>query len=273
MILNRAIALALVGSIAPVISDAAELASHRAVYDMELLEASERSGLTGVDGRMVYEFLGNDCKGYAVRFRSVASFRSEAGQQVIDQRVTTLEKTENGSFSFATQSFTDNRLDKEVKGEAEHHSNGEMLEVILSLPDRKTIELPDALFPVAHLQDLLRRAADGERIYATKVFDGTENGDKVLLTNVVIGEPEKAGGENDSATPLGELANRPYWPVSMSYYDVAVPTGGEDEPVFRLSFDLYDNGITRDFRMDYGDFTIHQKLVELEPLTAPPCEK
>ncbi|MCP1199307.1 cell envelope integrity EipB family protein [Notoacmeibacter sp. MSK16QG-6] len=271
MILCRIFAIALAGWTVSALANAGELVSHRAVYDMELLEASERSGITGVDGRMVYEFLGNDCKGYAVRFRSVASFRSEAGRQLIDQRVTTFEDTAKSNFSFATQSFTDNKLEKEVKGEAQHGAADGLLKVALSLPDRKNLELSDALFPVEHMKDLLARAKAGERIYAASVFDGTEDGDKVLLTNIVIGEPLQANEESISQT-LGELAEGSYWPVSMSYYDVASPSDGEDEPVFRLSFDLYDNGVTRDFRMDYGEFIVRQKLVELEPLKAPSCE-
>lgn len=271
MILRLVFAAALAGSSLPAVAGEAELVSHRAVYDMELIEASDRSGLTGADGRMVYEFVGSTCEEYAVRFRSVAAFQSEAGRQVIDQRATTLENIAAASFSFATQSFTDNVLDKEVKGEAIRNDVSHSLNVSLTLPADRTVELSDALFPVAHLKDLLKRARAGERIYSATVFDGTENGDKVLLTNIVIGErDETKGGEMSS---LGELAEGPSWPVSMSYYDVAAPSGGEDEPVFRLSFHLYENGVTRDFRMDYGEFIVRQKLVELEPLTSPACKE
>ena len=48
---------------------ASPLMQHRAVYDLVLARASERSGITGIDGRMVYELRGSACEGYAVRFR------------------------------------------------------------------------------------------------------------------------------------------------------------------------------------------------------------
>ena len=41
----------------------------RAVYDLELKDASERSGISGMYGRMVYEFNGSACEGYTVSFR------------------------------------------------------------------------------------------------------------------------------------------------------------------------------------------------------------
>lgn len=36
----------------------AGLIAHRAIYDLELKDASERSGISGMSGRMVYEFNG-----------------------------------------------------------------------------------------------------------------------------------------------------------------------------------------------------------------------
>ena len=34
-------------------------------------------------------------------------------------------------------------------------------------------------------------------------------------------------------------------------------------PEYRISFKLYENGLTRDLEMDYGDFVIKGKLVDL----------
>ena len=45
------------------------LAPHRAVYDLALDKASDRSGITDITGRMVYEFNGSACEGYTVTFR------------------------------------------------------------------------------------------------------------------------------------------------------------------------------------------------------------
>ncbi len=47
------------------------LQPHRAVYDLSLDNASDRSDITGITGRMVYEFNGSACEGYTVKFRFV----------------------------------------------------------------------------------------------------------------------------------------------------------------------------------------------------------
>ncbi len=38
---------------------AVPLVQHRAVYDLKLSDASDRSGITGITGRMVYEIRGS----------------------------------------------------------------------------------------------------------------------------------------------------------------------------------------------------------------------
>ena len=38
---------------------------------------------------------------------------------------------------------------------------------------------------------------------------------------------------------------------------------GEEMPQYRISFKLHDNGLTRDLTMDYGDFSMKGKLVNL----------
>lgn len=250
---------------------AGDLVSYRAIYDMDLVSATERSGISDVDGRMVYEFRTSECGQYAVKFRSVAAFRSENGEQLIDQRASTVEDFQSGTFSFNTESFTDNELQEKVEGQARQDRPGGEVTVELVSPSQQELRLTEAMFPTAHLVDLLEQAAAGENIYNTTVFDGTEAGDKALLTNVVIGEKQAASTDMAAANP--DMLNTASWPVSMSYYDLKTDTGGEDEPIFRLSFDMHENGIAQNFTLTYGEFVVSQKLAELEPLDVRECPR
>ena len=46
----------------------------------------------------------------------------------------------------------------------------------------------------------------------------------------------------------------------------------EEGPIYQIAFQLYDNGITRDLVMDYGDFSMTGKLVDLKVFDkAPEC--
>jgi hypothetical protein len=239
---------------------AAPLAQHRAVYDLALEDASERSGITGISGRMVYEIRGSACEGYTVRFRYVTKSDTRETSQITDQQTTTFEEADGHSFSFATKTYTDQNLDKELRGSASREDGG--IEVEIERPERKTIELPTTQFPTQHLVDLIERAKRGQTLYETTIFDGSEDADKVMITTVVVGKPAGAERADPEMKVLETMSEQKFWPVDIAYFD-GDAKGGEDTPEYRISFKLYENGLTRDLEMDYGDFVITGKLVDL----------
>ena len=87
-------------------------------------KASDRSGITGISGRMVYEFNGSACEGYTVKFRFVTQIVTSDNTRLTDQQTTTFEDAEGKTFSFVTKSFVDQNLDKEVKGIATKEAKG-----------------------------------------------------------------------------------------------------------------------------------------------------
>ncbi len=103
---------------------AASLVPHRAVYDLVLDKATDRSGITQLSGRMVYEFNGSACEGYTTNFRFVTKIDTNEASRLTDQQTTTFEDAGGKSFSFVTKSFVDQSLDKEVKGTATVGSEG-----------------------------------------------------------------------------------------------------------------------------------------------------
>ena len=44
-------------------------------------------------------------------------------------------------------------------------------------------------------------------------------------------------------------------------------------PSYRINFKMYRNGVTRDLKMDYGDFSMTGKLVNLQLFDMPKCKK
>ncbi len=140
---------------APAIS-APFLAPHRAVYDLVLDRASDRSGITGLSGRMVYEFNGSACEGYTVTFRFVTRIDTGDSTRVTDQQTTTFEDGDGKTFSFVTKSFVDQNLDREVKGTATRESSG--LTVDIEKPKQEVVDLGPTQFPTQHLIELLDKA-------------------------------------------------------------------------------------------------------------------
>jgi hypothetical protein len=247
------------------------LAPHRAVYDLALDNASDRSGITGLSGRMVYEFNGSPCEGYTVTFRFVTRIDTGDTTRLTDQQTTTFEDGEGKTFSFVTKSFVDQNLDSEVKGTATRESSG--LTVDIEKPEEQVIDLRPTQFPTQHLIELLGKAQKGENFYETNLFDGSEDADKVMTTTVVIGKRENAEKNDPELPALAGLDKDAYWPVDIAYFDEA-QEGGEELPEYRISFKMHQNGLTRDLVMDYGDFSMKGKLVNLSLFDKPkPCTK
>lgn len=242
------------------------LAPHRAVYDLVLDQASDRSGITGLTGRMVYEFNGSPCEGYTVKFRFVTQIATRENTRVTDQQTTTFEDAEGKTFSFVTKSFVDQSLDREVKGTATLEPNG--LKVELEKPQAGVVDLAKTQFPTQHLVELIGKAEKGETFYETSLFDGSEDADKVMTTTVIVGKKSQAPSGDPELPVLAGLAKDQYWPVDIAYFDLS-KGGGEEVPEYRISFKLHENGLTRDLVMDYGDFSMTGKLVNLSLFPTP----
>jgi hypothetical protein len=257
-------------SAAPVSADTAArlLVPHRAVYDLKLKNASDRSGIEGMFGRMVYEFTGSACTGFTTNFRLVTKIDTGEDQRLSDQQTNTFEDLAAKQFHFETKSFTDEQLDKQITGDASIGTAG--VKVELSGTNKREVELPSSAFPTDHMLEVIENAKQGKHFFEARVFDGSEDGDQSLLTTTVIGKPQTPQKDDADAGNAGEFAKTPYWPVTIAYFNDAA--AGDPTPVYNMSFKLYENGITRDLTMDYGDFVLTGSLTKLELLDKGDCK-
>ena len=243
------------------------LAPHRAVYDLALDKASDRSGITDITGRMVYEFNGSACEGYTVTFRFVTRINTGDTTRLTDQQTTTFEDADGKTFSFVTKTFVDQSLDKETRGTATRDGKGVKVEI--EKPEQQSIDLATTQFPTQHLVDLLDKADLGDTFYETSLFDGSEDADRAMTTTVIIGKQAQGNDSDPEAPALATLQKDKFWPVDIAYFDES-KNGGEEIPEYRISFKLHKNGVTRDLLMDYGDFSMTGKLVNLKLFDVKP---
>lgn len=259
-----AIVLLLAFSASPAL--AAGLAPHRAVYDLSLVPGG--TGLSDaapdMSGRMVYEFTGAACEGYTTNFRFVVESTDEDGNRsVTDLRTSNHEDADGAHFQFVSQTYTNNVLTDDVKGTA---AKADGLTVTLTGRD-KPLKFPDAaIFPTAHLEAMIAAGKAGDRVLQKDIFDGSEGGDKVYRTTTVIGA-ERDDAATGAAAALGAM---PHWPVTVSYFD---PTAtGDQTPDYTISFQLWENGVSTDLTMDYGDFALSGALTTYETLPPSDCD-
>ena len=247
------------------------LASHRAVYDISLLEAGEGTDVTGVTGRLVLEFTGSECSGYSSKLRFVTETEdAEGGLQMTDSRSSTFETADGRSLDFNNETYAGDVLAEESEGKARR--DGEDVSVALTRPDEKKFVLKDSVvFPTQQMERILASALDGDPFVSFEVYDGSESGETVFETAGVIGKVSTAANDagDEPVVAKAGIAGMRHWPVTISYFDKRGV--GEETPFYVLSFVVYENGIGRNMRIDYGEFSLAGKLTGLEMLPAAPC--
>ena len=250
----------------------AALVPHRAVYDLKLAQTRGRRPMQAVRGRILYDFSGSACEGYNLRFRQMSELDSGEGKAVMsDMRANTWEEGRAKSLRFNSQSYLNDQLRETVDGFAER--SGDTLGVRLTKPGSKTLDLSSSLvFPTEHVRRIIAAAREGKTLLEAAVYDGSESGEKVYDTLAVIGRPilPNVKKPNDAAAKHPSLASLTRWPVTVSYFDKA-EKNADQTPVYAVTFELYENGISRALLLDYNDFVLSGEMTSLEIQTSKPC--
>jgi EipB-like len=158
-----------------------------------------------------------------------------------------------------------------VDGHAERQSSA--IDVTLTKPKERKFDLDAAIvFPTEHVRRIIDAANEGKSILEFPVYDGSETGEKVYNTLTVIGHPIAPDQRvpTDAAAGQQALAGLKRWPVTVSYFDKAAKSG-EQLPVYSISFELYENGISRALVLDYNEFSISGELKTLDIKDSKPC--
>ena len=248
------------------------LVPHRAVYELSLAASRGARTIESARGRIVFEFTGDACDGYALKFRQVTVLQSaESGEKTSDLRTANFESGDGKTFRFRND--TDQGGQKQTTDGEATRRDGSPLSVRLKSPKRGQHALDGgAVFPNTQMRDLIEAARAGKSTLSERVFDGSDDGQKVYETLSIIGkriEPGKTDGMEEAAKQDG-LATLPRWPVTISYF----PLGRNDgTPVYTLSFDLYDNGVSRSLKLDYGDFALKGEMSRLDLLPVSRCSR
>jgi len=252
-----------------------KLAPHVAIYDLKLTSSRGKRSLESVRGRIVYDFSGSSCEGYALNFRQVTELDSGEGKVALsDLRTATWEEGEGRSFRFKSQNYMDRKQIGDVDGQADRDKS---TTVKLIKPEAKNFDAGTVVFPTEHMRLLIEAAKAGKTLLEVAVFDGSESGEKIYQSLSVIGKRIEADKKpEDAAADKDVFAKMARWPVTISYFDKAEKKTddqpGEQTPIYAITFEMYENGISRALRLDYGDFVIDGQMSSLEVKSENACK-
>jgi hypothetical protein len=237
---------------------------HQALYELNLVKSRGSSPINSARGRILYNFSGNACDGYTSDFRQVSELEVGEGKVTLsDLRSTSWEDGNGKSYRFKIDSRMNDGASSPVDGIAER--TGDQITVRLKQPEAKTFTLDGStVFPTEQIQRIIAAAREGKSLLELAVYDGSDNGQKVYNTLSVIGHAipgDKQIASPDPSTNNAQMKSLTRWPVTVSYYDRdAKKKDGEETPVYSMSFELFENGVSRALVLDYNDFVISGAL-------------
>ena len=248
---------------------------HQALYELNLVKSRGSASIDGARGRILYNFSGNSCEGYTSEFRQVSELNSGEGKVTLsDLRSTSWEDADGKSYRFKIDTRMNDADSSLVDGVAER--SGDHISVKLTQPEVKTFTLDGStVFPTEQIRRIIAAAKDGKSLLELTVYDGSDNGEKVYNTLTVIGQPipgDRSIASPDPATSSDAMKSLTRWPVTVSYYDRdARARDGEQTPVYAMSFELFENGVSRALVLDYNDFVISGALGKFDAKDSRPC--
>ena len=250
--------------------------SHQALYELSLLKSRGSTSINSARGRILYSFTGSACEGYTSEFRQVSEMESGEDKVTLsDLRSTSWEDAAGKTYRFKIDSRMNDVETGPVDGIAERV--GDHITVKLKQPQAKTFNLDGStVFPTEQIEHIIAAAKEGKTILEQTVYDGSDNGEKVFNTMAVIGQPIPGSQTITSPDPSTEndtMKTTTRWPVTVSYFDRdAKREDGEQTPLYAMSFELFENGVSRALVLDYNDFVISGALGKFNVKDAKPCK-
>jgi hypothetical protein len=276
MMMRRALALAfgiaLVagGAVAQVPSgapiEARHMVGHRAAYRLELDRARANSDITQATGAMLFEVL-DACDGWTVRQRLTLKLVDRGGNETETVSDYSTYETRDGTrLRFSLTQSSQGAVSSQVRGEAEVTAAGGT--VRFQEPQAREISLPTGtLLPMAHTIATLNAARAGSRILAVPLLDGTTASGPQDTTTVM--SPWQAAAMTDprfaALVPLGSSRMR----IAFFDRDQTTQNGGAGTPDYEVSLRYYENGVADELKMDFGEFVVDGRMVELAVLPSP----
>jgi hypothetical protein len=240
----------------------ARMAAHRAAYRLDLGEA-RGSGIASVRGAMVFD-VADACEGWATRQRMTMTVTDRDGQDVETvSDYATYEAKDNSRLRFSLTQTTQGAVSQRVSGEAELKPDGSGM-IRFAEPSGREEALPaGTLLPMRHTVLAVETARAGRRLLAAPLFDGTSDEGAQDTTTIISAWAAAAAAPH---FPL--LANLASSRMRIAFFERGAATGGASQPEYEVGLRYFENGVADEIVMDFGEFSVAGKALELTPLPA-----
>lgn len=240
---------------------------HKALYEIKLAGKKSGSQIVSISGQMFYEWSSNcDAWNSNHRFNLLYEY-ADTPPMKITSDFSTYETFDGKTFNFASQRKRNGDLFEELRGLA--IKDGDVQTATFSLPEGLEYELkPNTLFPMQHTLDVLDTIKSGKKFYKATIFDGSDQ-DGPVEVNAFIGKKQELDEEFKENKNIDQsLLNNDAWTVQLAFFPAVNQESTAD---YEMTLVFHDNGVISEMMVDYGDFTVSQKLKALDKGDAQDC--
>lgn len=267
--------------------DSFDLLSHRAVYELTLLESERDSGIEFASGLFIFDVTGASCAGWTMASDMILSIEGRGGNGIRTQTsYRAFEDADGQVFTFQTNTETNDEAPVAVTGAAERDQEGGLTIRRFADEQMTTDAVAGTLFPNQLTESVMRAALADETLLFTSVFDGSHESGLAQPVTAIIGEaqaptvvgPVRANASNDRETPEPATEARESWadfpaptrawPITLSYFE---PEDQDAGPSFVVRYALDTNGVSDNLILDYGSFTLRGVLADFEAFRPSSC--
>ncbi len=251
------------------------LIPHRAIYKISMAPTKNGGTMSDIDGRMYYSWA-DDCNDWNVEQKMIVRFfYGEGDASTTTSSLIAREAKDGSNYIYRSAHTTDKDPTEVIRGSA-HIGNaaGSFGEASFNAGADKKLQFSSATtFPAHHTLELLTHAKNGEKFFATNVFDGADDQGLNEVSSFIAAPIEPSIMEKTAAT--GGLAGNPLlkgkaWPIRMAFF--APDSKGNGQPDYEMDMVLLENGIMKSMTIDYGDFAMKAELVNVESLPPSKCK-
>jgi EipB-like len=245
----------------------AEIALHKALYDLKTAAVGQGAGIIGVRGTMYYE-QADACEAWTTDQRFTTEYQYPERPPVNGTNHYVAWEAKDGSrLEFSSERQEDGKPVELLRGSALRAE----ARAQYTRPDDLSYALPQGFFfPSAHMEEVIRQARLGKTHFTVPLFDGTDGNGPVLASAVI----EKKLDPKDAVRVTGRgidptLLKPEAWRVRLAVFPI------KDEeallPAYEMEFVLHGNGVISEAVIDYRTFKVKQTLRTLEAVAKPEC--
>jgi len=242
------------------------VAPHKALYEVKLQTARSGSQIVNIAGHMYYEWQ-YDCAAWNSKHRfNVLYEYADSPAMRISSDFSNFESFDGSTLNYSALRKQNGKQYEEIRGHARSYTDKKG-EATYNEPEGLVQELPEnTMFPTAHTLKTIEAIKAGQKFFNATIFDGSDDKGPVEI-NAFIGAPVKKPAVlqtiSDNKALDQELLNGPAQNVQLAFFPLNSDEQGAD---YEIDLTLHHNSVISDMLIDYGDFSVSQKLIAIEPI-------